>query len=230
MRIPRHSARLVLGAAAALLACTMHGCNIVAPIVIATAPEPTVPAQYTLQNRRTVVFIDDRNNHISPTALRRVLADRTTEKLMEKGIISPDNAIRPRDALALAASNDRNGSLMSIGEIGEAVGAEVLIYVRIEAFSSSVDGYKPQPAGGSLVKVMDITNQTRLFPDVESEESWARVSTVGKEVSQKLYESRVSQRQIFEMLALEMGDDVAELFYDHAPDDVLGSNLNGPPR
>ena len=214
----------------ALVACSMNGCNIVAPIVIATSPEPTVPAQYTLQNRRTVVFIDDRNNHISPTALRRVMADRTTELLMEKQIISPDNAIRPRDALALAASQDRNGELLSIGELGEAVGAEVVIYVRIEAFSSSIDGYKPQPAGGSLVKVMDITNQTRLFPDPASEQSWARVSSVGREVSQSLYQSRVSQRHIFELLALQMGDDVAELFYDHTPDDVLGSNLNAPPR
>ena len=54
----------------------MHltGCNIIAPLAILLAPDPKVEAAYKLQDRPTVVFVDDRNGVVSPTTLRRLVA------------------------------------------------------------------------------------------------------------------------------------------------------------
>ena len=210
-------------------ALVIAGCNIVTPLAYVVTPEPTVEAQFELANRPTVVFIDDRRNVVSPSSLRRVIADRATELLIKEGVLTPETAIRPRDALGVAMARDKSGDLLPIDEIGRAVGAEQIIYVEMYAFTGTVDGVKPQPGAAFQVKVLDIENRERLFPVPEPDgpESLP-VKSYGRTMSPELYQSRSSRIQIFETLALRVGQDVAQVFYDHRPEDVLGSRLEAP--
>ena len=51
------------------------GCNIVTPIVYAVSPPPKQPALYPLEDRPTVVYVDDRRNLLSYRSLRRRIGD-----------------------------------------------------------------------------------------------------------------------------------------------------------
>ncbi len=140
----------------------LTGCNIIAPLAILLAPDPKVEAAYKLQDRPTVVFVDDRHGVVSPTTLRRVLADRISQDLMLKKVVT--QTISPRDAEAVARQRDSHNSMLPIDAIGRAVGAEQVIYVEIIEFTDRIDRYTPRPKGACRVRVLDVTNRVRLFP------------------------------------------------------------------
>ncbi|MHC5022532.1 MAG: hypothetical protein ACYTGG_01295 [Planctomycetota bacterium] len=113
-------------AAAGVLAA---GCNIVTPIVYAVSPPPTQPALYPLEDRPTVVYVDDRRNLLSYRSLRRRIGDVTIGELLDNEVLTPDHAISSRNAILIVDQNDRHSQPMAIDAIGRAVRAEQIIYV-----------------------------------------------------------------------------------------------------
>lgn len=216
--------RLAAIAAAVIGGALQDGCNIAGPIAYATQPEQKVPAAFELADRPTVVFVDDREGKLVPVGLRDVIAEKVSEDLMVQNIVT--TAIRPRDALALARSHDRNSNLLPIDAIGRAVGAEQVIYVEIESFSESVDNYQPKPVAVAHVKVIDAVEQTRLFPpDDQSSFDFHVVNSALGEVDPTLYRSPSTRRVIREMMARQLGGDIGRVFYEHVPADRLGQRL-----
>ncbi|MDX9912403.1 MAG: hypothetical protein RBS39_11285 [Phycisphaerales bacterium] len=152
-----------LFACAALFVCAAAGCNILGPVGYFVHGPARIPAQYELDKaRRTIVFIDDRGNRLPRRALRYDIAAGAQEKLIEKAGIK--NMIDARSAI-LAAGKDRRDDPVSIESIGIAVEAEVVVYASVESFALSPDGSTFSPSASLSVKVIDITNRTRLWPD-----------------------------------------------------------------
>ncbi|MEE2719402.1 MAG: hypothetical protein VX727_06430, partial [Planctomycetota bacterium] len=114
----RRIARLLVALAVAV-PCLLElgGCNIVSAASFVARPEPEVLAKYELQDMPTVVFIDDRRNRISPTRLRRVIAEEATTVLMEEEVVSQHNMIPARDAISVSSKHDRAGNLLSVHAI-----------------------------------------------------------------------------------------------------------------
>ncbi len=202
----------------------LSGCNIIAPLVIILAPDPQVEAAYKLQDRPTVVFVDDRNGLVSPTTLRRLVADRISQDLMLKKVIT--RTISPRDAEAVARQRDSHNAMLPIDAIGRAVGAEQVIYVEIIEFSDRIDRYTPRPRGVCRVRVLDVTNRVRLFPAPDAAESSQTVEIFMDEIQAELYNSRATRSKIGESLANQLGDMTAKLFY-RSNGSQLGTNLRG---
>ncbi len=211
----------------AAMACSpflLYGCNYAGPLLYAVQPEPTLDAQFTLEDRTTVVFVDDRDGLLNPATLADVIADRASEELMINEVVT--ETIRPRDAMALARSRDQHTNLMSIDTIGETVGAELIIYVEIRSFAESRDQYTPQPTGSARIKVLDVVNNTRIFPADDSDTGdFYIVQTNLGNIDRELYKSASTRRKIRETLALALGDDIAKVFYEHKPSDLLGERL-----
>lgn len=214
---------VILVCVLAVLLLLTGGCNILAPIAFVAAPEPTVEAQYPLEDRATVVFIDDRSNVVNPVSLRNVIAEKTSSMLMDEEVVT--DMIRPRDAAALAVSRDRANELLAIDDIGREVGADVVIYVRMRAFTPQIDRWSYRAGAVADVKVLDVVSQQRLFPPPGGNEDTFAVRTIINDINPDLYRSRSSRLQILEMLALELGDDIARLFFKHRPKDTLGERL-----
>jgi hypothetical protein len=196
-----------------LLAGTLlGGCNIVGPVAAVAAGPPKVEAMYTLANVPTVVFVDDRNNLVSPVTLRRVIAERASQEIMINELVT--STISPQDALLIASRSDRASNLLGIEDIGRAVGAQQVVYVSITEFKDTPDGYTPRPVAAAEVKVIDVANHQRVFPAGEVAAGW-EVKTMGKPVDPSLYSSRASRLQIYEALAGQLGDEIAKVFYKH---------------
>ncbi len=202
----------------------LSACNILAPAVYMIKGQPKVPARYELANRPTVVFVDDRNNAIpiNSSRVRRAVADDITKQLMSRKLVTM--TISPRDAMALSRNQDREGKLMSMGAIGETLGAEQLIYIEMLSYRGSPDNITPRPSAACRLKVIDTVNKTRLFPAPGADNAWQEIIVQGAPVSPELYRTSAGRRQIEEILAEAIADRVTKLFYRHIPDE-LGSRL-----
>jgi hypothetical protein len=196
------------------LSALVVGCNIVLPVAYIVEGPGTIDAQYTLPDRKTLVYIDDRANIVNPTTLRAIIAETTTQLLMEKAKIT--STLNPRDAIALVSRSDRNSELLSIQDIGEMAGAEQIVYVEMYAFAPSPDGYTPQPYASCQVRVIDITNRTRLFPDPANQETPSvQVTARTPAVNPEVFNSRASALKAYQVLAVMTGEEIAKLFYEH---------------
>lgn len=208
--------------AALAVSTILGGCNIVGPAAALAAGPPKIDAQYTLADVPTVVFVDDRKNLVSPVTLRRAIADKTSQELMAQKLVT--TTINPQDAILIASRSDRNGALMDIEAIGRAVGAHQVVYVQITQFADTPDGYTPIPTGSANVKVIDVTNGQRMFPGPDMAGGYP-VKSSGKPVDPSLYATRPSRMKIFESLAVQLGDEIAKVFYKHEYKE-LGERLN----
>jgi len=198
------------------------GCNVLGPAYAVASGPPKKPAEFILEDKPTLVFVDDRANVLSRRNLRRQIADRVSQDLMVNKAVT--TTISPRDGLAVA-QQESFGKPMSIDAIGRAVGAEQVIYVDMQAFLLSVDGAMPIPQARCAVKVIDTTNKVKVYPGGAMAED-ARILTIaGEPVSTELYRSSATRRQIEDMLAEIVGADLATLFYESSPREP-GRNLD----
>jgi len=198
----------------------MSSCNIAAIAAYIVSPDPEQVAMFKLQDVRTVVFIDDRRNVMHPTRLRLVIAERITNDLLVKKLVT--TMVSPRDVMRVSATADRNNNLLSVAELGKAVDVAVVIYVEMTAFGLTSDGQTANPRARCSVRVVDCQNNRRLFP---LEQGAYQVSTSLQRVDPHRIGSAGEIRSLTEELAESLGDVVAKLFYDHNIG-RLGDNLN----
>lgn len=203
--------------AALVLAVLAGACNIVTPAAYIIEGPPSNDAQYTLPDRKVVVFVDDRKNVLSRTQLRTVIGDKVSSDLLAKGLV-PD-AVASRDAVAIARRDESAGKPLATSEIGEKVGAEVVIYVRMLSFNIAEPGGTPRPNAVAQVRVIDATNRARLFP-TDAEDPGVQVPSTMNEVSMDLYNSTTGRRSVEEQLASNLGDRIAKLFYKHEKNEL----------
>ncbi|MCP3905394.1 MAG: hypothetical protein GY715_17345 [Planctomycetes bacterium] len=210
--------RLCLGLGLGLaLLVLLPACNIVGPLAYFVGGLPKIDAQYEIQPRPTVVFVDDRANVIDSNArlLRLELADVVTSELMEQDILTVETAISPRDAMGMALSRDRFSELLPIDAIGREVGAEQIIYIEMHAFRDTGDGTVPRPTGSCRVRVLDVTNRVRLFPPEDDQMPSRIVNAVIPPVDPGLLRSQSSRLKVHRALIESLGSSVAKLFYRH---------------
>lgn len=195
------------------LACMVlfaTGCNIFAAGAILVAGDPKIDQEFTLDPQRpTVVFVDDRGNHLPRRSLRQIIAEQAQKTLLaEKAVI---NVIDARAAFS-AATADREGTPLSITGIGRAVQADVVIWVTIDGFTLSPNGQEYQPAVAMRVKVMDAVTEERIWP--EEKEGFKLIAMMKQKPNYApSSQSELAQGQI--EAARWAGTAVAQVFYKH---------------
>lgn len=189
---------------------SLPGCNIVAPIVSVVHGPEKVYAVYKLDsNKKTVIFVDDPANKIAQRRARAQIGDAAQTELLRKNKIKEGNMIDTRSAMAVAANGD--GSL-SITEIGEAVGAEVIVYALVTRFDLTSDGVDLDPASEIEVKIFDVTTHTRLWPPAG--EPGYRSTFSGSGGNRFMPQSRTDSLRAQNELAKITGLGFSQLFYD----------------
>ena len=213
MRTTAHSravAALLLAGAALL---TAAGCNIVVPIAYAIEGPPSTEAAYTLPQKKAVVFFDDTKNQLPRTSLRTRIGDKVAADLMAKGMLT--QVIASREAMQIARRKDTDSNKIGIGTVGQEVGAELVIYVKITGFFITPDGYTNKPEASAEVKVVDVGASRRVFPEDGTTEDGFPVNATTREVDNELYKSSSGRRKIEDSLADVLADKVAKTFYKH---------------
>jgi hypothetical protein len=202
------SASIVL--IAALSASVVGGCNIAGPIFFfAHGPEKTKKVHALEPDRPTVVFIDDRHNRVPRRALRIAMAEEAERTLLKTKTVR--DMIAGESALS-AAGNDRTGRPLPISDIGQAVQAEVVIYVTVDQFALTTDGATFAPTARLRVKVIDVHNESRSWPD---EPLGYPVLVRPQSTSRDLPASIADRFRAEEELARRAGVHIAQLFHDH---------------
>lgn len=192
------------------VACLMlAGCNILGPAYVFLAGPPKVPAEYQLDRQRAVaVVIDDPDSIVPSMGYRRVMLATAQERLAEGAKVR--EVIDARDTMAVL-QRDSAQERMSIVEIGRAIGAEQVVWARVEGFSLAARTGEYRPNAQLRVKVIDISANERAWPEPPSEGFALDVNmrvrpdftpTTGPE-----------QRTAMEELAEYTGRALAEVFY-----------------
>jgi hypothetical protein len=187
------------------------------------SPDPEQEAMFVLPQKKTVVFVDDRHNIMHPSRLKSVIADKVTSELLERDLLV--EMIAPRDAMRYADSQDRNGKILTIGAIGKAVEASVVVYIEVTTFVMTVDGHNPAPLAGCSVRVVDVDETKQLFPSPESTEAAHKVRAAIHRADPHQLSSVSETRKLSTELANKLGVTVSKLFYTHTTG-RLGENLN----
>jgi hypothetical protein len=183
------------------------------------SPDPEQKAMFTLQDVRTVVFVDDRRNTMHPSRLKLVIASRVTTDLLTKKIVA--TLVSPKDVFRVSAANDRYNEPLPIAELGKSVEADVVIYVEMESFGLTNDGQIANPVASCSLRVISVVENKRLFP---TDQAVYFVNANLKRVKPHRIASNSEIRKLAEELAEELGDSIAKVFYDHNIG-RLGENL-----
>ena len=200
----------------------LAGCNIIVPVAYVLEGPGTIPAQYVLRETSTAVFIDDPDTVFPRTSLRSMVGVRITEDLISSGTIPSSMIVDSRDVLALARALETSESRVTIERIGREAGVEQIIYVSLDGFAMTLDGFTPRPTAVCSVKVLDLASGTRVFPVANP----TGLEVIGqiREVDPINFESFAKRRRVEDNLAMELGKNVGFLFYEHDRVD-LGENL-----
>jgi len=209
------SALLSLGASGAL-----SGCNVIIPAAYIIEGPPSVDAEFELPDRRTVVFIDDTRNVLPRTSLRTRIGDEVSTLVQQRGTVT--QAVAPSEAVQVARRFDTQYKRLSIRQVGEEVGAETVIHVKVKLFALSPDGETPRPVAEAEVKVIDVVAGNRLYP--EGADGMRKVVAQLREQGTEGYRTSAGRRQMEDALADELGKEIAGLFYKHEKKE-LGERL-----
>lgn len=219
-RISRCSA--TLAGILVLLSAGIAGCNVIVPVAYVLEGPGRIPAEYVLRDTSTAVFIDDSDNDFPRTALRAIVGVEITQQLIDNQALAPTQLVDARDVIGLVRAIETNGKQASIERIGREAGVEQVIYVKLDGFALTLDGVTPRPTAVCSVKVLDLASGIRVYPidDSKGRETVAQL----REVDPALFETFAKSRIIEDDLAMRLGRNVAQIFFEHDRVD-LGENL-----
>jgi len=193
----------------AVLAC-IPGCNVVTPIAYAIHGPEKINPTYTLpEHATTVVFVDDPSSKIAQRRLRYAMAETATSQLLEKRILT--DMLEPRGIIA-AATKDSHTKRMSITELGQSVGADIVIYAVVTNFSLSPETGSYIPQASLRVKVIDVAEGKRVWPDTEF---GFPLEIQIPQLPGLSPEGNAGQLAIEQQLAQRAGLGISQLFYRH---------------
>ena len=212
--------------AAGSAAAAMSSCNIITPVAYAIEGPGKIDAEFTLPNKKTVVFVDDPNNIFARTTLRSTLGDAVSFDLMRQEVLT--STVPTRDAIAISRSRSEGDAsrLISIEAIGRALDCAQVIHIQPTTFDiagrSDMQGIRPTAI--VRVKVIDIDLKKRVYPTAEVLPEGREITATIREASSDLLRSRAGRTELEDALAAKLAIEVAQLFYKHDRLD-LGENL-----
>jgi hypothetical protein len=205
-------------AALAFLALAPAGCNIAGPAsFLVMGPEKVSKVFELNSEKRTVVFVDNRASKLPNRAVHREVSETAERVLLDEGHLK--TVISSQDAVAVA-DRDRYSKPIGIVELGEAVNAEIVIFVAVDGFSLTPDGEAFKPQASARIKVMDVAQKKRIFPTGADEWYGLEVNAPPKNIAvPKSTGERANENRL---LAERFGRAIAYVFIDHEPREFTG--------
>ncbi len=173
-------------------------------------PPQKVKALYDLPPRKTVlVFVDDVLNPLEYQPVKMELTERLNAHLIQKKLVAD---IVPYEMIVQWTSRTTDLDRLSVSEVGQALGAELVLYVHLDKFRVKEDERSPLWHGqmATTVRVVDVY-AGRLWPQ-DRPEGYAvpQVETPTADNPSASYGAEVT-RQLTEAMA----EEIINLFCDH---------------
>jgi hypothetical protein len=204
---PDRRATVPLAAGLIALAALAGGCQLPLAIAEKMFPNRTVQPLYELpEDKRVLVFPDDRTPIAYPP-IKRQLAERANEVLREKGLVA---GVIDYDRLMDLRSAEPRFNELSIGGVGQRLGADLVIYVVIDEFSLKDTPIQTLWRGrfSTRVKVIDVEDG-RVWPDSSAGHE-LRVTEPATENPSETFGAELAER-----LAVKMAAEVVGAFHEH---------------
>jgi hypothetical protein len=217
------SARAGLAVLVVLAAGLLPGCGEFFGFAghVLSGPE-TVEAQYEIpSDTRLLVFVDDIKNPLSYPEVKRRIGRRVGEHLTDENHRVVRDVVPQKDLIALVAG-DPEFYTLSIAEVGNKVGADIVLYVHIDRFELREDPASPiwkgrLEASALLVDVHEgmKRGQPRLWPTnrPDGQPIDPPVTTPSEQDPSPRFGLKLTNR-----MCDTMADRIAKLFYEHQVD------------
>ncbi len=199
------------------LALPLAGCDMIG-FATYVVKGNKVPAQYELdKNRPVLVLVEDPARHLRSPNNARIVAANVTYHLQQNEVV---DTLITQDELAafIAEVGEDQYNRMAIDEIGLAVGAELVVFVKINSVIIEVDPTVQKPMASAEVKVIDAVTGQRLWPEIQNV-SYDDAPPPGRAVQTELVMRlddtgrRASNNMVYQTLSEQMGLDIARMFY-----------------
>lgn len=189
---------------------TSGACAPIAWLVAVLAPPKRIPAVYELPKRKKVlVFVDDIVGPVRYEAVKRELTEGINDRLLKEKVAAKTV---PYEHLFRLIASRPDFNLLSIFEVGKLLGADLVVYVRLDEFSLKDTPNVPLWHGKlrTTVRLVDVSGK-QLWPldrpaghvvePVEMPEVIDASSTYGTELASQMAE--------------RMAERIARLFYTY---------------
>jgi len=175
-----------------------------------------VKAAYPLADRVTLVMVDDAELRLRDPIVANQIGERIRQDLQKAKVVRQFVPVRRLNALIAEAGDEYER--ISIDRIGRNLGAEQVVHVSVNSVQMGSDLGVLSPVATVTVKVIDVGQGRRLFPEPKPAEGpRGMVLTVRAAHRYKDLQSRGDEAIAIQTLAQLAGRDVAWLFYDHLP-------------
>jgi len=211
---PRLSRAAALAIAVAALSTLVSGCNLFAAASLIVQGQGEVEGVYELDPKaKTVILIDDPASEVPRTRLRIAIAQTAQQLLLDKEIVKEGFMLDTTGATSLASRSSYSEKL-SVSEIGERVGADIVIDVVVTDFTvtAASRGADTRPTAALRMRVVDVAEQRVIWPP-DNPRGYS--FNVGVQITSDLRPTdRRSMEEAEMALAQRAGVALAQLFYD----------------
>jgi hypothetical protein len=188
----------------------MTGCVQLATTWATMSGGDWIDPEFQLTKGPLLILVDDRDSQISdPRAISEV--HKTLSAIFLEFKVNTN--VVPYAEWQRLQQSDRKYEKLSIRQIGEKLGAEQIVYLRVEKFTLQSEPGAPLFKGEFVVRVKvlstDRKNEVRLWPD---EESGKRISAETRPISS---DGEKTSGDVARELAEKLAKEVAKLFYGH---------------
>jgi hypothetical protein len=169
-----------------------------------------IEPEYKLGQGPLLILIEDPRGDVSDPRAMRELHATISDIFVEFKV---NHRVVPWEQRERLERAEKEYSKLSIREIGEKLGAEQVLYVRVEKFSLQSEPGAPIFKGEFItrVKVLD-TKQEKDVRQWPREPSGRRISVTTPAISS---EGDKSASDVAKELAIKMGQAITEMFYEH---------------
>lgn len=202
-----------IAAACALLLTAATGCQQIGAMLAVASGGDTIEAEYKLPEGLVAVVVDEPEPlGVTPEAIAAF--HKTFEETLEANKIK--TRIVPLAEVQRLQQTETNYEELSVRQLGEKLGAQQVLYVRVKYWALKENPEDVQYAGRWRVGVKIVSTErksdVRLWPRDGAEDRTIEVKT-----DPSLDDSLAAPVRVAEQLARKLGKKVAQYFYDHKP-------------
>ncbi len=207
MRYFRRHSVVLLGAV--VFAVTFIGCGAVPWLAWQMAPAETVAATYKPPEGKTIlVFPDDMLHPVNYEPVKQILATEISKQLVESKVAG---LTIPYQSLAELEATTPGFNKLSVSEVGQKLGAHIVLYVHIDKFSLKDNEANPLWHGRleTTVRMVEV-NKGLLWPK-DRPTGWPiEPLDIPTTETSKTYDTRLART-----LAEHVAGEIVNLFRKH---------------
>ncbi|MBI9015988.1 MAG: hypothetical protein JEZ07_01885 [Phycisphaerae bacterium] len=146
------------------LAAMLSGCGpLIGLFVVPLIPKPVIKAEYEMESKKVLVWVDIEINMESNPALRRELSERIEKELMDRKLAKSVVGYGSMHNIRIEQDSDLD---LTVEAIGKRCGADQVLHVVVEQFGLKHVAGKEynDPIVSGTAQLIDVETGQRLWP------------------------------------------------------------------